>query len=154
MARTYASADRVGRDELLDFVRPRHRGTLVTRRRDGSPQMSPVAVAADDSAVVISSRETAIKVKNLQRDNRASLCLLNDRFFGAWAQVEGPAEVVTLPAAMDALVAYYRQISGEHPDWDEYRDAMRQQNKSLIRVTVEQWGPVATGGFPPELADV
>jgi PPOX class probable F420-dependent enzyme len=107
--------------------------------------MSPVAVAADDDAVVISSRESAIKVKNLQRDNRASLCLLNDRFFGAWAQVEGPAEVVTLPEAMDGLIAYYRQISGEHPDWDEYRDAMQREKRVLIRVTPERAGPNVSG---------
>jgi PPOX class probable F420-dependent enzyme len=132
-------------EAVLRFVAENHHAVLATRRRDGSPQMSPVAVAADDGAVVISSRESAIKVKNLQRDNRASLCLLNDRFFGAWAQVEGPAEVVTLPEAMDGLIAYYRQISGEHPDWDEYRDAMQREKRVLIRVTPERAGPNVSG---------
>ena len=93
------------------------------------------------------------KVRNLRRDRRASMCVLSDEWNGAWVQVDGPAEVIDLPEAVEPLVDYFRAISGEHPDWDEYRQAMRQQGKSLIRITPERWGPIATGGFPPELAD-
>jgi hypothetical protein len=100
-----ATADRVGREELLAFVRPRHRANLVVH---------------------------------------------SDVWDGPYVQVDGSAEVLDVPEAVEPLVEYFRCISGEHPDWDEYRDAMRRQGKSLIRVTVERWGPVATGGFPPE----
>jgi PPOX class probable F420-dependent enzyme len=129
----------------LRFVAENHHAVLSTRRRDGAPQMSPVAVAVLGDTIVVSSRETAIKVKNLQRDNRASLCLLNDGFFGPWGQVEGPAEIVHLPEAMDGLVEYFRQISGEHPDWDEYRDAMQREQRVLIRITPERAGPKVSG---------
>jgi PPOX class probable F420-dependent enzyme len=129
----------------LRFIADNHHAVLATRRRDGAPQMSPVAVAVVDDKIVVSSRETAIKVKNLQRDNRASLCLLNDGFFGPWGQVEGPAEIVHLPEAMDGLIAYFRQISGEHPDWEEYRDAMQREQRVLIRVAPERAGPNVSG---------
>jgi PPOX class probable F420-dependent enzyme len=129
----------------LRFVAENHHAVLSTRRRDGAPQMSPVAVAVLGDTIVVSSRETAIKVKNLQRDNRASLCLLNDGFFGPWGQVEGPAEIVHLPEAMDGLVEYFHQISGEHPDWDEYRDAMQREQRVLIRITPERAGPKVSG---------
>ena len=132
-------------DAALRFVADNHHAVLATRRRDGAPQMSPVAVAVVGDKIVVSSRETAIKVKNLQRDDRASLCLLNDGFFGPWGQVEGPAEIVHLPEAMDGLIAYFRQISGEHPDWDEYRDAMQREQRVLIRVTPERAGPSISG---------
>ena len=101
------------------FAAENHHAVLATRRQDGSPQMSPVAVGVDgEGRIIISSRETAIKVKNLRRDPAASLCLLNDAFYGSWAQVEGPAEIVSLPEAMDGLVEYYRNVSGDHPDPD------------------------------------
>jgi PPOX class probable F420-dependent enzyme len=133
-------------DAALRFVHENHRAILATRRRDGTPQMSPVAVAADDDGkVVISSRETAIKVKNLRRDARAWLCVMNDGFYGAWVQVDGTAEVVSLPGAMDGLVAYYRQVSGEHPDWDDYRSAMQREQRVLIRITPERAGPNISG---------
>jgi PPOX class probable F420-dependent enzyme len=90
------------------------------------------------------------KVANIRRTGRATACVLSDDWDGAWVQVEGPAEVLDLPEALDGLVDYFRCIAGEHPDWDEYRDAMRRQGKCLIRLTVERWGPIATGGFPPE----
>ena len=133
-------------DAAVRFAAENHHAILATRRRDGAPQMSPVAVATDDDGrLIISSRETAVKTKNLRRDPRASLCLLNDAFFGAWAQVEGPAEVVSLPDAMDGLIAYYRQISGEHPDWDDYRNAMERDQRVLLRITPERAGPNVSG---------
>jgi PPOX class probable F420-dependent enzyme len=132
-------------ESVLRFVSENHHAVLATRRRDGAAQMSPVACAVEGDTVVISSRETAIKVKNLRRDPRASLCVLNDGFYGAWAQVEGPAEIVSLPDAMDGLIAYYRQISGEHPDWDDYRSAMERERRVLIRIRPERAGPNVSG---------
>jgi PPOX class probable F420-dependent enzyme len=152
MPRT-ATADRVGRDELLAFLRPRHHAVLMTRRTDGSPQLSPVTCGLDEQGrVVVSTYPRRAKAVNARRDPQVSLCVLSDDFDGAWVQVDGRAEVLDLPGALEPLVDYFRAISGEHPDWDEYRAAMQRQGKALIRVTIERWGPVATGGFPPELA--
>jgi PPOX class probable F420-dependent enzyme len=131
--------------EALEFAGGNHRAVLATRRRDGSPQLSPVACAAKDGRIVVSSRETAIKVKNLRRDPRASLCIMNNGFYGAWVQVDGPAEIVSLPQAMDGLVEYYRQIAGEHPDWDDYRAAMEREQRVLICVAPERAGPNVSG---------
>lgn len=130
----------------LRFVAENHHAILATRRRDGSPQMSPVAATVDDDGkIVISSRETAMKTKNVRRDSRTSVCVIDDAFWGPWAQVDGTAEVVSLPDAMDGLVSYYRSISGEHPDWDDYRDAMRREQRCLIRITPERAGPNVSG---------
>jgi PPOX class probable F420-dependent enzyme len=119
---------------------------LATRRRDGRIQMSPVTVGVDAAGhAIISSRETAYKVKNLQRDPWASLCVFVDEFTGPWVQVEGTAEVVVLPQAMDLLVDYYRRVAGEHPDWDDYRRAMQQDRRVLIRLTIERAGPDRKG---------
>jgi PPOX class probable F420-dependent enzyme len=128
-------------DEAREFVRTHHRAVMSVRRRDGSPQMSPVSVGLQDGFAVISSRETAFKVKALQRDPRVSLCVLSDTFFGEWIQVEGTAEIVHLPDAMELLVDYYRAISGEHPDWDDYRHAMERDRRVIIRVALERAGP-------------
>ncbi|WP_240917228.1 PPOX class F420-dependent oxidoreductase [Nocardioides sp. HDW12B] len=146
-----AQADRVGREEMLAFVRPRHKATLVTRRSDGSLQMSPVTCGVDESGrVVVSTYPQRAKAVNARRDPRVSLVVHSDDWDGPYVQLDGTAEVLDMPEAVEPLVEYFRCISGEHPDWDEYRDAMRRQDKSLVRVTVERWGPVATGGFPPE----
>jgi PPOX class probable F420-dependent enzyme len=132
--------------QALDFIRTNHRAVLHTHRRDGSPQLSPVTVAVDaDGRAVISSRETAMKTKNLARDPRAALCVLSDKFFGSWCMVSGSCEVVHLPDAMDGLVAYYRGVAGEHPDWDEYRAAMDEERRVLLRITVEHAGPNVSG---------
>jgi PPOX class probable F420-dependent enzyme len=134
------------RESALEFIRRNHHAVLATTRADGEPQLSPVAVGVDDDgAVVISTRETAAKTKNLRRRLRASVVVINDRFFGEWVQVEGPVEIVSLPAAMDGLVAYYRQLSGEHPDWDEYRAAMVSERRVLLRLSVERAGPNVGG---------
>jgi PPOX class probable F420-dependent enzyme len=154
MARTTATAMRVGRDELLDFVRTRHHALLVTTRADGRPQVSPVACGVDaEGRIVVSTYPQRAKARNLRRNPAASVCVLSDEWDGPYVQVDGDAEVLDLPDAVEPLVDYYRSIAGEHPDWDEYRAAMVRQGKSLIRVTPRSWGPVATGGFPPELAD-
>jgi PPOX class probable F420-dependent enzyme len=154
MPRTVATTTAVSREDLLDFVRPRHHVVLVTRRRDGEPQLSPVTGGVDgDGRLVVSTYPERAKTANLRRDPRASVLVLSDEFGGAWVQIDGTAEVLDLPAALEPLVDYYRAISGEHPDWDEYRQAMTDQGKSLIRITPTRWGPVATGGFPARLAD-
>lgn len=151
---TIATNEQVQRDALLDFVRPRHKGILTTFRRDGRPQLSPVSMGIDgEGRVVVSTYPERAKARNLRRDPRASMCVLSDDFDGAWVQIDGTAEVLDLPEALDSLVEYFRSISGEHPDWDEYREAMQRQGKSLLRITIERWGPIATGGFPPHLAE-
>jgi PPOX class probable F420-dependent enzyme len=130
----------------LDFIRHNGRAVLATRRRDGSPQLSPVLATVDDhSRVVISTREAAIKTLNLRRNPHASLCATNERFFGEWHTVDGPVEVVSLPDAMEPLVDYYRRSVGEHPDWDDYRRAMERERRVLLRLTVERSGPTQQG---------
>ncbi len=154
MPRTAATATEVDRDRLLEFVAPRHHMVLTTFRADGSPQSSPVSGGVDEQGrIVISSYPERAKSRNAQRDPRASVVVLSDDFGGPYVQVDGSAEVILLPEAVEPLVDYFRAISGEHPDWDEYRSAMREQGKCLIRVTPQRWGPVATGGFPPRLVD-
>ncbi|MGB2567605.1 PPOX class F420-dependent oxidoreductase [Micromonospora citrea] len=154
MARTVASNTRVDRDALTEFLRPRHRVVLMTTRSDGRPQSSPVSCGVDaEGRLVISTYPERAKVRNIRRDPRVSACVLSDDWDGPWVQVDGTAEVLDLPEALEPLVEYFRSISGEHPDWDEYRAAMVKQGKSLIRVTIDSWGPVATGGFPARLAD-
>jgi PPOX class probable F420-dependent enzyme len=147
-----ATADQVERAELNDFLRPRHHAVLVTTRADGSPQMSPVTCGLDtEGRIVISSYPQRVKSRNAKRNPQVSVLVLSDEFNDAYVQVDGTAEVLELPDAVEPLVEYFRVISGEHPNWDEYREAMTKQGKCLIRVTIERWGPVATGGFPPEL---
>jgi PPOX class probable F420-dependent enzyme len=132
--------------EALDYVRSHHRAVLATSRSDGGVQLSPVAVAVDgDGRLVVSSRETAMKTLNLKKRPTAWLCVMDDGFYGKWIQAEGPVEVVPLPEAMDGLVGYYRSISGEHPDWDEYKEAMREERRVLLRMTVERAGPSKAG---------
>src|SRR3954451_20495722 len=133
-------------DEARDYLRQNHRAILATMRRDGTPQMSPVACAVNgDGAVVVSSRETAIKTKNVRRDPRAWLCVFPDQFFGGFVQVEGRVDVVSLPAAMDGLVDYYRRVAGEHPDWDDYRRAMQSEQRVLLRLDLTRAGPDISG---------
>ncbi|MCG5439054.1 PPOX class F420-dependent oxidoreductase [Micromonospora sp. NPDC007208] len=154
MARSIARNTRVDRDGLLDFLRPRHHVVLMTTRADGRPQSSPVSAGVDGQGrLVVSTYPERAKVSNLRRDPRVSACVLSDDWNGPWVQIDGTAEVLDLPEALEPLVEYFRSISGEHPDWDDYRAAMVRQGKSLIRVTIDAWGPIATGGFPARLAD-
>ena len=154
MARSIATNTRVDRDGLIEFLRPRHRVVLMTTRADGRPQSSPVTAGVDTAGrLVISTYPERAKVTNVRRDPRVSACVLSDEWNGPWVQINGTAEVLDLPDALEPLVEYFRCISGEHPDWDEYRAAMVRQGKSLIRVTIDSWGPIATGGFPARLAD-
>ena len=148
-----ATNTRVSLEELLEFVRPRHRMVLVTTRTDGRPQLSPVAGGVDEQGrLVISTYPDRAKANNARRTPRASVLVLSDEWDDAWVQVDGEAEVLDLPESIEPLVDYFRCIAGEHPDWDEYREAMVRQGKSLIRVTPTSWGPIATGGFPARLA--
>ncbi|TFD87988.1 PPOX class F420-dependent oxidoreductase [Cryobacterium lactosi] len=153
MARNVATSTTVSLSDLLDFVRPRHRMLLATTRADGRPQMSPVSGGVDEEGrLVISSYPSRAKTRNAQRDPQTSVLVLSDEWDGAWVQVDGSAEILHMPQAGDGLVDYYRCIAGEHPDWDEYRRAMALQNKSLIRITPTRWSPIATGGFPADVA--
>jgi PPOX class probable F420-dependent enzyme len=148
-----ATNTRVEREELLDFVRTRHHLVLVTMRHDGRPQLSPVTGGVDvGGRIVVSTYPDRAKATNLRRDPRASVLVLSDEWNDAWVQIDGTAEVLDMPSpeAEEGLVEYFRCISGEHPDWDDYRAAMRRQGKSLVRITPERWGPVATGGFPAD----
>jgi PPOX class probable F420-dependent enzyme len=163
MARTVATTTSVDREQLLDFVRPRHRMVLLTPRADGGLQGSPVTAGVDaEGRIVVSTYPDRAKARNVARHGRASVVVVSDDWNGPWVQVDGDAELLTQDgpdgdgsdgaAAVEALVDYFRSISGEHPDWDEYRDAMRRQGKALIRLTPRRWSPVATGGFPAHLA--
>jgi PPOX class probable F420-dependent enzyme len=153
MPRT-ATADRVDREALLEFLRARSHAVLLTRRAGGGAQLSPVTYGVDaEGRVVVSTYPQRAKVANARRNPAVSLCVLSDDFDGPWVQLDGEAEVLDLPAALEPLVEYYRSISGEHPDWDDYRAAMQRQGKSLVRVTLTGWGPVATGGFPAGVID-
>jgi PPOX class probable F420-dependent enzyme len=133
-------------DTALTFLREHHRAVLATPRADGRPQLSPIVANVNaEGLIAISSRETAVKVKNLRRDPHASLCVFSDGFYGEWVQIEGTATILSLPDAMEPLVEYYRSLSGEHPDWDDYRAAMQRDRRVLILVEAERAGPNVSG---------
>ncbi|MEO7745521.1 MAG: PPOX class F420-dependent oxidoreductase [Actinomycetota bacterium] len=133
-------------DQALDFIRANSQSVLATTRGDGRPQLSPVNVVVDDAGrVVLSSRATAVKVKNLRRTPHASVCVMTKAFYGEWCQVEGPVTIIDLPEAMEGLVDYYRRASGEHPDWDDYRAAMIREQRVLVVIDVERAGPSVSG---------
>lgn len=156
MPRAIATTTPVDLDALLDFVRPRHRMILLTERSDGRPQLSPVTGGVDSSGrLAIATYPERAKTRNARARPTVSVIVLSDDWDGAWVQVDGRCEVVDAsagPAALDAFVDYFRCISGEHGDWDEYRQAMVDQGKSLLLITPTGWGPIATGGFPARLA--
>lgn len=154
MPRTIATTTTVDLPTLLDFARTRHQLVLVTQRQDGSPQVSPVTGGVDaEGRIVISTYPERAKAANARRTAAVSVLVLSDEFNGEWVQVDGTCEVIDPPDSVEPLVDYYRCIAGEHPDWDEYRQAMREQGKSLLRITPTRWGPIATGGFPARLAN-
>lgn len=133
-------------EQAREFLRENHRAVLATTRADGRPQLSPVTCGVDDAGrAIISTRETAIKIRNLRRNPAASLCVFTDGFFGQWVQVDGTVEIISLPAAMDLLVDYYRRISGEHPDWADYRAAMIRDQRCVARITITRAGPDIAG---------
>ncbi len=144
-----ATALPVDREQLLAFVRPRHRVLLGTFRADGRVQLSPVTAGVDAAGrLVVATYPGRAKTANARRDPRGTAVVLSDDWDGAWVQLEGTFEVLDVPAAVEPMVEYYRAIAGEHPDWDDYRAAMLRQGKSLLRLSITSWGPVATGGFP------
>lgn len=153
MPRTIATARTVDLDEALEFARTRHHHVMLTTRADGSVQASPVTAGVDPQGrVVIASYPERAKARNARRAGTASVLVLSDDFDGPWVQIDGSAEVLDVPAAIEPLVEYFRCIAGEHSDWDDYRKAMLDQGKCLIRITPTRWSPIATGGFPPRLA--
>ncbi|HEV2781466.1 MAG TPA: PPOX class F420-dependent oxidoreductase [Actinophytocola sp.] len=150
MTGKFATEDIVDATGLAEFIRPRHRAILVTAKADGRPQLSPVTCGLDaEGRIVVASYPQRAKCRNLKRNPAVSVCVLSDDWNEPYVQVDGTAEVLELPEALEPLVEYFRVIAGEHSDWDEYREAMRRQGKCLIRITIQDWGPVATGGFPP-----
>jgi len=152
MPRTIATNTEIDRDRLTDFLRPRHQMILLTWRRDGGVQGSPVTAGVDgEGRIVVATYPERAKAVNVARRPQASVIVLSEEFNGPWVQVDGDAELITLPDAVEPLVDYFRAISGEHSDWAEYRQAMVDQGKALIRITPTRWGPVATGGFPARL---
>jgi PPOX class probable F420-dependent enzyme len=154
MTRRIATNTAVDREALLQFAGSRHHGLLITTRADGRPQASPVSCGVDGSGrIVVSTYPQRAKARNARRDPRASIVILSEDFDGPWVQVDGSAEVIDATEDVEPLVEYYRSIAGEHPDWDEYRAAMLKQGKALLRITPERWSPIATGGFPAELAE-
>ncbi|MBB5906126.1 PPOX class F420-dependent oxidoreductase [Actinoalloteichus hymeniacidonis] len=154
MPRRIATNTTVELPELLTFLRSRKQGLIITSRADGRPQASPVTYGVDESGrIVVSTYPQRAKVANLRRNPAVSLVALSQNFDDAWVQVDGEAEVLDIPDSVEPLVDYFRAVAGEHPDWAEYRQAMVAQGKSLVRIIPQRWGPIATGGFPPELAD-
>ncbi len=154
MARQVATNRSVSRAVLDDFIRPRHNGILSTTRLEGRPQMSPVTMGLDvDGRIVIASYPHRAKAINALREPQVSVCVLSDDFGGEWVQIDGIAEVLGGRPAVEPLVEYFRVISGEHSDWNEYRQAMIDQGKVLIRITIDSWGPISRGGFPAHLAE-
>jgi PPOX class probable F420-dependent enzyme len=133
-------------DDARHFLEEHHHAVMHTYRADGTPQLSPVAVTVDDvGAALVSTRATAVKVTNLQRDPRTSLCVFTDAFYGPWLRIDGTAEVQRLPGAMEGLIDYYRRVAGEHPDWDEYREAMEAERRVLLRIELSHVGPDVAG---------
>jgi PPOX class probable F420-dependent enzyme len=152
--RKIATNTPVSRDELIEFISTRHHAIVMTTRGDGRPQASPVTCGVDGQGrIVVATYPERAKTRNARRNRDVSVLFLSDDFGGPWVQVDGTAEVLDVPEAVESLVEYFRSISGEHPDWAEYREAMVKQGKSLLRVTPRRWSPVATGGFPARLAD-
>ncbi|MGQ0846763.1 MAG: PPOX class F420-dependent oxidoreductase [Sporichthyaceae bacterium] len=152
MARTIATNTRVELAELLETIRPRHRMVLITRRDDGGPQASPVTGGVDlEGRIVIATYPERAKVRNVKVRPIASVLVLSDEWNGPWVQVDGIVEIVDAADDVEPFVDYFRCIGGEHSDWEEYRQAMRDQGKSLLRITPTRWGPIATGGFPARL---
>lgn len=133
-------------DGARAFLADHHHAVLITLRADGRPQASPVMAGVDaDGKVAISTREPAVKTRNVRRDPRVSLCVLSDGFVGPWVQVDGRAEIVPLPEAMDGLIDLYRSAAGEHPDWDDFRAAMERDRRVLLRIDIERAGPDRSG---------
>lgn len=133
-------------DAARDFIKEHHRGVLATFAADHTVQQSPVLVNVDgEGRAIISSRETAYKVKNLRRDQRAQVCVFTDRFFGKWLFIAGSASIVSLPEAIDPLIDYYERFPDENPDWDEYTARMQRERRVLIRIAIERAGPNKQG---------
>lgn len=154
MTRKLATNTTVDRDGLTEFLRPRHNGLVITTRADGVPQASPVTCGVDEQGrIVVSTYPQRAKARNARRNPDVSIVVLSDNFGDAWVQVNGTAELINAADDVEPLVDYFRCIAGEHSDWDEYREAMVKQGKTLLRITPVSWGPIATGGFPPELTE-
>ena len=152
-----ATTDHADLESLRAFLEGKRHLVLVTTRSNGLPQISPVTGVAvggggddDPLRVLVSSYPSRAKTKNLVRDGSCAVLVLSDDFDGPWVTLYATASVRDGEDGVEALVEYYRAAAGEHDDWDEYRTAMIRQGKSIVRITPEHWGPIATGGFPPD----
>ena len=153
MTRKLATNTTVDRPALLEFLKTRHNGLVITTRADGVPQASPVTCGVDEQGrIVVSTYPQRAKARNARRNPNVSIVVLSDKFGDAWVQVNGTAELIDAADDVEPLVEYFRCIAGEHSDWDEYRQAMVDQGKVLIQLVPERWGPISKGGFPARLA--
>ncbi|MDG2114222.1 MAG: PPOX class F420-dependent oxidoreductase [Actinomycetota bacterium] len=151
-AKRMSSDIEVDRAGLIEFVSGKSRWVLSTTRADGRPQMSLVTGTITPAGeLLISTYPQRVKTLNAKRNPLVSVAVMGDEFNGEWVQIDGEAEVSDAPDSVDGLVEYFQCIRGDHPDWDEYRQAMLDQGKSVIRITPTRWSPVSKGGFPPSL---
>lgn len=133
--------------DVQKFLAANHRGVLVARKRDGWPQITLVTPGIDpEGRVIITSRGTTYKLKNIRRDPKVSMLIMGEQFSGSnYVQLHGIAEIISQPEAMDLLIYWYRQLRGEHKDWDEYRARMKEEQRAVIRITIEKVGPDVRG---------
>ncbi len=129
------------------FLRDNHHGVLVTRKKDSSLQMTLVSPVIDDEGkVIITSRESTYKVKNIKRNPQISLLVYGDQFNGSnYIQIDGRAEIIPLPQAMDIVLDWHRQIRGVPANWDEIREKTKTERRIAMRVTIERVGPQNKG---------
>ena len=146
-ASLYANFKPVDLAAAKEFLTKHHHGVLATYRKDGGIQMSPITPGLDEGGrVIISSRETAYKVNNLRRDPRAAVCAFAPSFHGeGWVQASGSADIISLPQALDTLIYLYRQVYGEHKNWQEFRQRMARERRVIFRITIESVGPQRRG---------
>ena len=125
------------------FLRDNHRACIAVRQKDGWPQMTLVTPAMDtEGRVIITSRGTTYKIKHLRRDPRVSMLIFGEQYSGSkFVQIHGTAELIELPKAMEILIYWYKQVRGEHKNWDDYKKQMQDEKRTIIRVTIEKVGP-------------
>lgn len=129
--------------DAQEFLKQNHRGVLVARKKDGSLQMALVSPTIDaDGKVIITSRDSTYKVKNIRRNPQISLLVFGEQFNGSkYIQIEGKAEIIEHPRAMDIVLDWHRQIRGEPADWEEVRKKTLAEGRIAMRVTIEKVGP-------------
>jgi PPOX class probable F420-dependent enzyme len=129
--------------EAQEFLKDNHHGVLVARKKDGSLQMTLVSpVIGRAGKVVITARDTTFKVKNIRRNPQVSLLVYGDKFNGSnYIQIDGQAEVIPHPEAMEIVLDWHRQIRGEPSNWEEVRRKTLAEGRIAILVTINKVGP-------------